>query len=201
MKYTKEELDKLAQNPFAQHLASLMGFNLKDLIEQEKLKCEESDKLENVFENLDCEITNTLNKMVEDGVLECEETVEDGVIKKYYHTPEETKETESIKSSEKQKEYVKPEAKEQPFLMSAEQLEKFINNYHSLIEAEKKLAYLFGVEFNDGNSGFGFPSKLNEIIWNFVRIIFGDENAEDIADYIFGNSNFDNVKSLYEELT
>ena len=33
-----------------------------------------------------------------------------------------------------------------------------------------------------------------------MRIIFGDENAEDIADFVFGNSNFDDVKSLYDEL-
>ena len=84
--------------------------------------------------------------------------------------------------------------------MTAEQLDDFINTYSALIEAEKRLSYLYGMEFNEGDSGFGFPSKINEIIWNFVRIIFGDDNAEDIADYIFGNSNFDNVKSLYDEL-
>ena len=84
--------------------------------------------------------------------------------------------------------------------MSASQLDCFVKAYRELIENEKKLSYLYGVEFNDGESGFGFPSKINEIIWNFVRIIFGDENAEDIADYIFGNSNFDSVEALYDEL-
>ena len=59
---------------------------------------------------------------------------------------------------------------------------------------------MFGIEFGDGGSGFSFTSKVNDIIWNFVRIIFGDENADDIADYIFGSSNFDSVKNLYEEL-
>ena len=84
--------------------------------------------------------------------------------------------------------------------MNASQLEKFIKTYRELLDTEKKLSYLYGIEFTDGESGFGFPSKVNEMVWNFVRIICGDENAEDIADYVFGTSNFDNVKSLYEEL-
>ena len=98
------------------------------------------------------------------------------------------------------KEYVKPEAKTQPFLMNAEQLKKFIKDYRTLVEAEKRMKYLYGVDFQEGGSGFSFPTKVNEIVWDLMRIIFGDENAEDIADYIFGNSNFDNVESLYDEL-
>ena len=108
--------------------------------------------------------------------------------------------TPTAKESETHKEYVKPEAKEQPFLMSAEQLKKFIKDYRTLVEAEKRMKYLYGVDFQEGGSGFSFPTKVNEIIWDFMRIIFGDENAEDIADYVFGNSNFDNVESLYDEL-
>lgn len=108
--------------------------------------------------------------------------------------------TPPAKEGETHKEYVKPEAKTQPFLMNAEQLKKFIKDYRTLIEAEKRMKYLYGVDFQEGGSGFSFPTKVNEIIWDLMRIIFGDENAEDIADYIFGNSNFDNVESLYDEL-
>lgn len=108
--------------------------------------------------------------------------------------------TPTAKEGETHKEYVKPEAKTQPFLMNAEQLKKFIKDYKTLVEAEKKMKYLYGVDFQEGGSGFSFPTKVNEIVWGLMRIIFGDENAEDIADYIFGNSNFDNVESLYDEL-
>ena len=37
-------------------------------------------------------------------------------------------------------------------------------------------------------------------MYYFVRIIFGDDNADDIADFIYGNSNFDSAEQLYEEL-
>lgn len=198
MKYTNEELDKLAQNPFAQYLASLMGFDLNELIKQEKSRDTEYADLKDVFAT---DIENTLNKMVKDGILTCEETVDNGVTRRFYNKTDKEKSVETTEPVKEGKKYVQPVAKGQAFLMNAEQLEKFINDYSSIIEAEKKIAYLFGIEFKDGDAGFGFPSKLNEIIWNFVRIIFGDENAEDIADYIFGNSNFDNVKSLYDELT
>lgn len=189
MKCTKEDLENLKNDPMANELAEMFGLDLNKLIEAE---------MKNV-ENEIHKTQNILDKMVSDGVLKCEETRDGNTTIKRYYSVEEKKEEPKEQLIEKQK-YEKPKAKEQPFLMSASQLEKFIIAYSELIEAEKKLSYLYGVEFTDGESGFGFPSKVNEIIWNFVRIIFGDENAEDIADYIFGNSNFDNVKSLYEEL-
>ena len=147
-------------------------------------------------------VANVLDDMVKEGTLTCEEKTENGVTTKYYHTVEKPKEVpeEPKKEARLKREYVTPEIKEQPFLMSASQLEKFIKTYRELLDAEKKLSYLYGIEFTDGESGFGFPSKVNEMVWNFIRIIFGDENAEDIADYVFGTSNFDSVESLYEEL-
>lgn len=205
-KYTKDELDELYNNPMAYHLAKLAGLDLHKIIEEEKKAIdEEMEEMKGLHEY----VQKTLDDMVKEGTLECEEKTENGVTTKYYHSVKKNEETEDVPEetckeevceTEEKKEYVKPEAKVQPFLMSAEQLETFINNYRSLVEAEKKLSYVYGIEFQDGNSGFGFPSKVNEIIWDFMRIIFGDENAEDIADYIFGNSNFDDVKSLYDEL-
>lgn len=198
MKYTKEDLEKLKNDPMMIYFSHLFGLDLNKAIEEEK------KSLENEFEETKCfsdSILNTLDNMVKEGLLTCEEKTENGITRKYYHSvdnkPEEAK---NEQSKQPKKEYVKPEVKKLPFIMTASQLEKFVKAYTELVEAEKKLSYLYGIELHDGQSGFGFTSKVNEIIWNFVRIIFGDENADDIADYIFGNSNFDNVKSLYDEL-
>lgn len=196
VKYTKEDLEKLKNDPMMGFLADLFGLDLNKAIEEEKKSLEKESEEAKQFSNT---IHGVLDDMVKEGVLTCEETVKDGVTKRVYRPADEKKEVIDDKPEEK-KEYVKPEAKPQPFLMSASQLDRFVKAYRELIENEKKLSYLYGVEFNDGESGFGFPSKINEIIWNFVRIIFGDENAEDIADYIFGNSNFDSVEALYNEL-
>lgn len=122
----------------------------------------------------------------------------EGVVRKYEE--EHSKKEECKKSCEK-KPYEAPKCEvKSSFLMSKEGFVEFCKLYSQLIEAEKKLAYLFGVEFNDGGSGFGFSSKAREIIWGFVRLIFGDENADDIADFLYGNSNFDSPESLYDEL-
>lgn len=216
MKYTKEELDKLNKDPMAHRLATMMGLDLNKIIEEEKQAIDNelnknkkqylSDEFNNVkneFEELNNIVSNSLNKLVEDGILTCEEVSENGVTRRFYRPANEEPQTENEKPAapiQEKKEYQKPTVKTQPFLMSAEQLEKFINDYSELVENEKRLNYVYGIEFKDGNSGWGFPSKINEVIWDLIRIIFGDENAEDIADYIFGNSNFDDVKSLYEEL-
>lgn len=197
MKYTKEDLEKLKNDPMINSLANLFGVDLNEFVGLEKNPINAEIKEAERFQN---NIQRLLNDMVKDGTLTCEEKTENGVTRRYYypadHKPKEIKNEQS----KPKKEYEKPEVKKLPFLMTASQLEKFVKAYTELIEAEKKLSYLYGIELHDGESGFGFTSKVNEIIWNFVRIIFGDENADDIADYIFGNSNFDNVKSLYNEL-
>ena len=199
MMYTKEELEELKNSPMISTFSDLFGIDLGKAIEEEKKAL---DRKLNETKQFHDTVTNILNDMVKEGVLTCEEKTENGVTTKYYHLVEKPKEVheEPKKETALKKEYVKPEVKEQPFLMNASQLEKFIKTYRELLDTEKKLSYLYGIEFTDGESGFGFPSKVNEMVWNFVRIIFGDENAEDIADYVFGTSNFDNVKSLYEEL-
>lgn len=193
MMYTKEELEKLKNSPMISTFSDLFGIDLGKAIEEEKKAL---DRKLNETKQFHDTVTNILDDMVKEGVLTCEEKTANGITTKYYHTVEKPKEV----PEESKKEYVKPEVKEQPFLMNASQLEKFIKTYRELLDTEKKLSYLYGIEFTDGESGFGFPSKVNEMVWNFVRIIFGDENASDIADYVFGTSNFDSVKSLYGEL-
>lgn len=199
MAYTKEELEKLKNSPMINTFSDLFGIDLSKAIEEEKKAL---DRKLNETKQFHDTVTNILNDMVKEGVLTCEEKTENGVTTKYYHPVEKPKEVpqEPKKEARLKREYVTPEIKEQPFLMSASQLEKFIKTYRELLDAEKKLSYLYGIEFTDGESGFGFPSKVNEMVWNFIRIIFGDENAEDIADYVFGTSNFDSVESLYGEL-
>ena len=199
MMYTKEELEKLKNSPMVSTFSDLFGIDLNKVIEEEKKALDEKF---NEVEQFHDTVTSVLNDMVKEGVLTCEEKTENGVTTKYYYPVEKPKEVpeEPKKETTPKKEYVKPEVKEQPFLMSASQLEKFVKTYRELLDTEKKLSYLYGIEFTDGESGFGFPSKVNEMVWNFIRIIFGDENAEDIADYVFGTSNFDSVESLYGEL-
>lgn len=217
---TKERLEEMRRSPFAQFLAREMGLNLDEAIDNElkemaekeaaEAKAKSESKREFTFDgpfSLKGIVDNILKDMEKEGTVKCVE--KDG--KRFYYPADledalkgARKESESKPKEEPKpepkKEYSKPEAKEQPFAMSPEQLEKFVEEYRAIVEAEKKIAYLFGVEFRDGGAGFGFPSKVNNIIWNLMRIIFGDENAEDIADFVFGNSNFDDVKSLYDEL-
>ena len=199
MMYTKEELEKLKNSPMISAFSDLFGIDLSKAIDEEKKALDEKINETKQFHDT---VTSVLNDMVKEGVLTCEEKTENGVTTKYYHPVEKPKEVpkEPKKEATPKKEYAKPEVKEQSFLMSASQLEKFVKTYRELLDTEKKLSYLYGIEFTDGESGFGFPSKVNEMVWNFIRIIFGDENAEDIADYVFGTSNFDSVESLYGEL-
>ena len=196
MAYTKEQLENLKNDPMMNNFARMFGLDLNKIIEEEKKALDEKINEAKQFHDT---VGNILDDMVKEGTLTCEEKTENGVTTKYYHTVDKKVE-EPKKEIKPKKEYSKPDTKTQSFLMSASQLEKFIKEYSELVETIKKISYLYGIEFNDGGSGFGFPSKINNIIWNFVRIIFGDENAEDIADYVFGTSNFDNVKSLYDEL-
>ena len=199
MEITKEGLEELRKNPFAKFVCDIMGYDLDDVVatgykelnknEKSVEKTKESEK--DSFSDM---IKRVLDDMEREGTIKSFE--KDG--EKYYYSA--SLKEPPIPHKEEKKEYVKPECKKSSFLMTESQLEKFIKAYRELLDAEKKLAYMFGIEFGDGGSGFSFTSKVNDIIWNFVRIIFGDENANDIADYIFGSSNFDSVKNLYEEL-
>ena len=207
MEYTKEDLENLRKDSDIQRLAKIFDVDLDKLVDnavkeleyrdnlarktKEVMKAMEeksgsnaktlSHKIEDTFDS----INKCLENMVSEGKLKCEE--KDGV--KYYSNIEPEK-----------KKYEAPKSETQPFLMSEKDFEKFIDNYRELQTAINKIEYLFGINFDESGSGFSFPSTVNEIIWDFVRIIFGDENADDIADFLYGNSNFDSAKDLYEEL-
>lgn len=88
--------------------------------------------------------------------------------------------------------------KKSDFKMSEKQLCKFIDAYCSLENKFLKLKRLFGIEFNgtDGN----IYSMYNEIVWNLIAILFGENNRDEIADFCFGSSKYNNVHDLYTNL-
>ena len=190
MKLTRNELEELRSNPLAQLLASRIGIDLNKEVNdeikrmEEPLKKAEDDiaKMNNTIKD----IHSKLDKMVADGKLQRE--VKDGVT--YYH---------SIKP--KQETVIPNKKEEKPnFVMSKEEFVKFVKDYQELISAKNRLEYLFGVNLEDAPSGFSFAGKIQDIIWDFVAIIFGEDNRDDIADFVYGNSNFDTAEQLYDEL-
>lgn len=118
----------------------------------------------------------------------------DAIKKDYLENKESNKEGEQSKSDET---YITPTTKE--FLLSKTDLESFINKYLALENMFKKLNYAFGIDLNSNTNSI--YTKYNELVWDLMRAIFGEENCEDILDYVFDNSNFDSVESLYNELT
>lgn len=118
-------------------------------------------------------------------------------IKNKYEVEEESKPETVTK-----KEYIKPETKELPkFVMTKDQFRGFCGDYNALVKTIKTLEHVYGISLDSPASGKNISELVRNIIWNFVRIIFGDENADDIADFLYGNSNFDSSDALYEELT
>ena len=191
MEITKERLDELQKDKSMRHVAALFGVDLDELIKNAKEELDKREEFKRKEEKIHCRgnLWDILNEMEESGRLKTYE--KDG--KKYYYY-------NNIEETPKKKEYEAPKCEKPNFIMNEKQFEEFCEAYRELVDAEKKLNYLFGIEFNDSNSGFGFSSKAREIIWNLLRIIFGEENLEDIASYLYGDSHFDSPKALYEEL-
>ena len=196
MEVTKEQLEELRNDPVTKRLASFLGLDLDKEIDEFKAKSkpEEAtfcphrvDPFGNMLEDVQKNIENGLAALEAKGKIKSYE--KDGV--KYYYTPE-----------EKSKEIVE-ETKKEPahtFVMSKEDFVTFCKDYRQLIEAKNKLNYLFGIDITDDRSGFSFAGKVQEIIWSLINVIFGEDNRDDIANFIYGNSNFDNPADLYEEL-
>lgn len=90
---------------------------------------------------------------------------------------------------------------EKTFAMNIEQFKKFIRDYDELLKATKKIDYWYGIKFDADSTKFSLEGKVREIIWDLIGVIFGEDNKEDIADYLYGNSNFDSPEALYNELT
>lgn len=202
MKYTKEELEELRKDPLMQFMASLFGTDLNDLVNDAKMELEEEENKNKINEKTN-EILNAFKEKnlkhsneIEDIKSKLEETLhkmeKDGLISNLHIN------NQPIQN--KKKEYEAPKCDVKSFIMSKEQFVKFINKYTELVNSLSKLSYLFGISFDVAKCNFNFASTISEIIWDFVRLIFGDDNADDIADFIYGNSNFDSAEKLYDEL-
>lgn len=202
MKYTKEELEELRKDPLMQFVASIFGTNLNDVVDNAKKELEEEEnknkinqktnEILNAFkerksersdknENVKSKLEETLRKMEKDGLIHDLHINNQPV-------------------QDKKKVYEAPKYEVRPFIMSKEQFVKFINNYIELINNIAKSRYLFGVSFDNSDCRYNIAEAIRGIIWDFVRLIFGDDNADDIADFVYGNSNFDSPEKLYDEL-
>ena len=134
-------------------------------------------------------IKSFFDRMVEEG--KATATVEDG----HPHY--------SIKMD---KDYEEPEPAEAlveedngtSFSMSKEELAEFVRDYTKLENTFRKLEHAYGIDMNA--SADSIYVQYNELVWTLIGKIFGEDNRDDIADYCFGNSNFDTVEDLYEEL-
>lgn len=192
MKLTKEELDQVRSNPYFRNLAEMFGLDFNKLVDKMESENVETkpNTLNNAFTNFDPftnfnNIKSSLDKMAEDGKLK--KFTDNGVT--HYYTNSDVNKLEQ--NNEKTK---------SNFVMSKQEFVKFIKAYSELMANKNKLSYLFGIELDEAPSGFSFVGKVQDIIWEFVRIIFGEDNRDDIADFVYGNSNFDTAEDLYEEL-
>lgn len=187
MRFTREELEDLRDNEFAKNFASMFGVDLNKAIDNELKTIQEPTKETNDFVDranaIIRDIHSKLDKEVTEGKLEKE--VKDGVT--YYRTVQ-------------PKPIIKHEEEKHDFIMSKEEFVKFVKDYRELVSSKNKLEYMFGINLEDAPSGFSFAGKIQDIIWDFVAIIFGEDNRDDIADFVYGNSNFDTAEQLYDEL-
>ena len=202
MKYTKEELEELRKDPLMQFMASLFGTDLNDLINDAKMELEEEENKNNINQKTNG-ILNAFKEKnfkrsneVEDIKSKLEKNLrkmeKDGLIHNLHIN------NQPIQN--KKREYEVPKCEVKSFIMSKEQFVKFINNYIELINNVAKSRYLFGVSFDNADCRYNIAEAIRGIIWDFVRLIFGDDNADDIADFVYGNSNFDSPEKLYDEL-
>ena len=78
--------------------------------------------------------------------------------------------------------------------MKLEDFRKWVNDYQNLENLFRKLEYTFGITLNS------IQVKHNDLVWNLIKVIFGEDGEEKIADFCFGNSNFNSVEELYSNL-
>ena len=198
MAFTKKELEELRNDPIAQFVAALLGTTTDEVIKdaekemsrtQEPKKVKEEPKVETEEDEMGKRIKAFFDKMVEDG--KATATVEDG------HPHYSIKMDDTYKDPAPAEELVE-EDENTSFSMTEKQLEEFVRDYTDLENTFKKLEHTYGIDLDAGPKSI--YSQYNNIVWNLISCIFGDENREDIVDYCFGDSNFDTVEDLYEEL-
>ena len=170
MEINKENLNELRNNPLAHFIANTLGVDLSKLIEDAEKQIEKEEKA---------------SKPIEEPVEKKRDFNE--LYKKI--------------AEQQKKQYVAPKCEQgRSFIMTKEQFKDFCSKYEELIGVIRKIEYFYGISFNAETTKPTLYNMVSSIIWNFVRIIFGDDNADDIADFLYGNSNFDSAESLYDEL-
>lgn len=193
MKITKEQLEQLEKDPLMTWLLNMVGINSDDFFKDTKSKLENESKKS-------CDL-NTLQTKNE------KEIVEDK-LNKFFRV------NECKNTYKKPETYIKSDTHNDgaieigdlpinnydnsSFSMSKDELKDFIKDYNDLESSVRKLKYNYGIDLNAGPNSI--YDKYNNIIWTLIEKIFGEENREDICDFCFGNSNFDTVEDLYEEL-
>ena len=150
----------------------------------------QAESLDEKFDFFEKMIRDRLEKLEKEGKVK-KEVNPDGSV--FYHSVK----PEEVKKEEKQE----PVAESNDFLMSKADFVKFVEHYRDLMNAFAKIKHIFGVDFNADSANWTFYDKVNDIIWDLIKIIFGEDNLEDICNFCFGTSNFDSAEELYDELT
>ena len=189
MELTKENLEELRKDPLMRFIASTFGEDLDKLIDNSIKEIEEKERAEEIKKATDESLKKA--KDAKTIINDIKKALEDAGFKELKQEQQKLK-----------KEYEAPKCKEEPsFIMSKEQFVNFCNKYSTLVQTINKIEYLYGISFNASSStNKSLDELVREIIWDFVILIFGEDNADDIADFIYGNSNFDSAERLYEEL-
>ena len=170
--FTRKELEEMRNNVMLRAYTDLFGIDLDEVVKEGERQLKREEERERIAKEFAEKLKNIRTRQPK--------IVAEPVVEK--------------------EEYVAPQV-EKTFVMNYEQFKKFIKDYSELLNAVKKIDYWYGIKFDTSSTGFSFEGKVREIIWDLIGVIFGEDNREDIADYIYGNSNFDSPEALYNELT
>jgi hypothetical protein len=183
MEITKKDLEAIKKDPLMNLILELLDVSME----------KSHTKLANdVNPDLCKDVTKPSNNMADNYNTNC--------------TAENTYYKSGIKNVERFHEPENPESlvddnlceEGRSFSMTKEELNQFVKDYTKLENTFRKLEHTFGVDLNANADSI--YTQYNAIVWNLIEKIFGEDNRDDIADYCFGDSNFDTVEDLYEEL-
>lgn len=202
MKFTKEELEGFKKDPLMNLFAGLLGTSMEELVSA----AEKEDKSRTKIEEAKAE-----KVPVEKTPVDEEDEIRRKLKNFYNKMFEENKESAPVEDGQPRYRIKSDERYEEPkdadelveepteeFVMSKDELKDFIRDYTKLENTFRKLEHTYGVDLNA--SADSIYVQFNAIVWSLLEKIFGEDNTEDILDYCFGDSNFDTVEDLYEEL-
>lgn len=189
MKINSEKLNELRKDPFMRFLCAIGDVDLDKLIDEKQKELAEQAKPKEEPKNIEDPKLKELLARLAKQTQEAREAT--NIMKQ-----------DIAHNTIDKKQYEAPKCKEvSDFIMTKEQFKGFCTDYSELLNIVHKLEYVYGISFENPTTTKTLSELIRNIIWNFVRIIFGDENSDDIADFLYGNSNFDSPESLYDELT